>query len=92
MAEELKKPNIKSNLVLLHRHSEKKPIGSHSVPDLNLRKRGNDTSLSIVANLSKSGEEAWHCLFDIHIVNNGYYTNDEPRIPYMVSSTFLEHF
>ena len=47
IAEEEKKPNIKSNCVALHRQSEKKPIGSHSVRDLKWRCGGNWTSLSI---------------------------------------------
>ena len=35
MADEEKKPSIKSNCVELHKHSEKKPMGSQSVRDLN---------------------------------------------------------
>lgn len=34
MAEDEKNPRIKSNCVALHKQSEKKPIGSHSVHDL----------------------------------------------------------
>ena len=34
IAEEEKNPSIKSNRVALHKQSEKKPIGSHSVRDL----------------------------------------------------------
>ena len=47
IADDEKNPNIKSNCVELHRQSEKKPIGSHSVRDLNRRCAGNVTSLSI---------------------------------------------
>jgi hypothetical protein len=34
IADEEKKPSIKSNVLASHKESEKKPIGSHSVPDL----------------------------------------------------------
>ena len=34
IAEEEKNPSIKSNRVALHKQSEKKPTGSHSVRDL----------------------------------------------------------
>ena len=51
IAEEEKNPNIKSNLVALHKQSEKKPIGSHSVRDLKWRCAGNITSFSIAINL-----------------------------------------
>ncbi len=40
MAEEEKKPNIKSKVLASHNASEKKPIGSHSVPDLKRRCNG----------------------------------------------------
>ena len=43
MADDEKKPSLISNWVALHKASEKKPIGSHSVLDLNLRLVGHNT-------------------------------------------------
>ncbi len=45
IADEEKKPSIKSNCVELHKQSEKKPIGSQSVRDLNRLWGGQDISL-----------------------------------------------
>ena len=43
IAEEEKKPNFKSKVVALHKPSEKKPTGSHSLCDLNRRLSGQIT-------------------------------------------------
>lgn len=43
IADDEKNPSFKSNSVELHKASEKKPIGSHSVLDLNLRLFGHIT-------------------------------------------------
>jgi len=43
MADDEKNPNFRSNVVALHKPSEKNPIGSHSLCDLNRRLSGHNT-------------------------------------------------
>lgn len=54
IADEEKKPSFKSNCVALHNASEKKPIGSHSVRDLNLLLNGHSTLVFSITFLYKA--------------------------------------